>query len=420
MLHILLLILKIIGIIILVLLGLLLLAVCCILFVPVRYRAHAHYDETAGAQAKISWLLRLIYLKAELAPETEGFHLVLKILGITFFDNQKPKKKKPEKKKPERKTTERQKPEKAAGEPDKPASPASEQLAEPKQSAVEADKSALPEANKPAVEADKPALPEAEQPADEADKSAMPEAELPAAEADRSALPEAEQPASEANKPALPKTEQPAAKADHPADPQEKMPPDRIEMQSDEHTIDESEPEPERAPGIGDKLRHFLHKIKEKLLGILSRIKGVAASVKNFFSHMADTRNSLLTKLGNVAAKKNAVWAILIDEKNRPAFLKVKKLVFRILHHLQPTKLDIRLEFGFADPASTGYTLGLLSLLYPVYTDHIRLYPDFENKVFKGECTARGRLRASVFLFVVCQLIFDKDVRRILKSFKNI
>ena len=142
--------------------------------------------------------------------------------------------------------------------------------------------------------------------------------------------------------------------------------------------------------------------------------------MKRFFSHMADTKDGLRSRLDSVLDKKNAVWAIFTDEKNRPAFLKVKKLVFRTLRHLRPTKLDIRLEFGFDDPASTGHTLGLLSLLYPVYTDHIRLYPDFENKVFKGECTARGRLRASVFLFVVCQLIFDKDVRRILKSFKNI
>ena len=60
MLHILLMILKIIGIILLAIIGIALLIVILILFVPIRYRIQAHrYDDTM-AKVNVSWLLSAI------------------------------------------------------------------------------------------------------------------------------------------------------------------------------------------------------------------------------------------------------------------------------------------------------------------------------------------------------------------------
>lgn len=64
MLHILLLILKIIGIFLAALLGIVLLVLVCILVVPVRYRIEAEgklgKDNPVHADVKVSWLLYLI------------------------------------------------------------------------------------------------------------------------------------------------------------------------------------------------------------------------------------------------------------------------------------------------------------------------------------------------------------------------
>lgn len=65
MLHIILLILKIIGIILLCILGILLLIILCVLFVPVRYRIELKREEGEGkppleVKAKITWLLHLV------------------------------------------------------------------------------------------------------------------------------------------------------------------------------------------------------------------------------------------------------------------------------------------------------------------------------------------------------------------------
>ncbi len=65
MLHIILLILKIIGIILLCILGILLFTVCCVLLVPLRYRVEIFREEGEGkppvnVRVKITWLLHLI------------------------------------------------------------------------------------------------------------------------------------------------------------------------------------------------------------------------------------------------------------------------------------------------------------------------------------------------------------------------
>ena len=65
MLHILLLILKVIGIIFAVILGILVLLVCVVLFVPVRYDLEAASDGTFARtrmEAKVTWLLHLVRL----------------------------------------------------------------------------------------------------------------------------------------------------------------------------------------------------------------------------------------------------------------------------------------------------------------------------------------------------------------------
>ena len=63
MLHILLLLLKIIGIMVLIILGVLVLSVCVVLFVPLRYQGEAVIKdglESLKAHLKFSWVLHLV------------------------------------------------------------------------------------------------------------------------------------------------------------------------------------------------------------------------------------------------------------------------------------------------------------------------------------------------------------------------
>lgn len=87
MLHIILFILKIIGIILLVLLGLILLMVCSALFVPVRYRVtvtrkEGEEEPPVRVKAKITWFLHIVNIHAEYPAEAM---LRVRLFFITLF-----------------------------------------------------------------------------------------------------------------------------------------------------------------------------------------------------------------------------------------------------------------------------------------------------------------------------------------------
>lgn len=84
-------ILKISGIAVLSILGIIVLTLLLLLFVPIRYRAKGVAAEnTLQMEGKISWLLHFVAASFEIA-KTQKMHIKLKVLGITIFDNLKPK-----------------------------------------------------------------------------------------------------------------------------------------------------------------------------------------------------------------------------------------------------------------------------------------------------------------------------------------
>ena len=81
--HIILGILKIIGILLLVLLCLLLLLLLSLVFVPVRYYGSAFREEGKyEGKVRVSWLFHLIFVTARYGSGTEGLQLSIRFLGI--------------------------------------------------------------------------------------------------------------------------------------------------------------------------------------------------------------------------------------------------------------------------------------------------------------------------------------------------
>ena len=106
MLHILLFILKIIGILLLSILGLILLILALVLLVPVRYRAVLQMRTIAeySADGKVSWLFGLICLTG--GYDGEQVKLDIRIFGHSLLHKKPEKQKKRRKKPPQRQTGE--------------------------------------------------------------------------------------------------------------------------------------------------------------------------------------------------------------------------------------------------------------------------------------------------------------------------
>ena len=89
---------------------------------------------------------------------------------------------------------------------------------------------------------------------------------------------------------------------------------------------------------------------------------------------------------------------------------KVKKL----LSHIRFRILKGDIDYSAGDPAYTGYTTGLISLLPAAYGRKLRICPDFEAQ----DAYIRGYLKAGGHFFLVyaavfaLTLLFNRDIRR--------
>lgn len=108
MLHIIIFILKIIGILLLVILGLIFLLVSSVLFVPITYKIRAERkDGVIQVRAVAGWMFRLLSVHYRLHTSQEPMQLLQgRILGIPVWKPLEPKKEKP--KKAEKKSKEKQ------------------------------------------------------------------------------------------------------------------------------------------------------------------------------------------------------------------------------------------------------------------------------------------------------------------------
>lgn len=88
MLHIILTILKIIGIIILAILGLIIFLLACIIFYPIKYKAEFSYEQKLTARIKVTYLFHIFSLSYDKEKDSP---IIFRILGIktNFFNDHK-------------------------------------------------------------------------------------------------------------------------------------------------------------------------------------------------------------------------------------------------------------------------------------------------------------------------------------------
>ncbi len=90
MLHIILVILKLIGLALLVLLGLVITLLLVLLLVPVRYRVQVAHGETFRLNGRVSWLFHIIHVR--ITQEGELRRFLIRIFGFVFYDSARPAK----------------------------------------------------------------------------------------------------------------------------------------------------------------------------------------------------------------------------------------------------------------------------------------------------------------------------------------
>lgn len=113
------------------------------------------------------------------------------------------------------------------------------------------------------------------------------------------------------------------------------------------------------------------------------------------------------------------IKAFLAEPKNKKSIHKIKRLLVYLLKQLNPKKLALQLKIGTGDPATTGYLLGALSILYVLKGKDISIEGDFDQAIIQGQLTIRGKLYLYIFAKIGIKLLLDKNIRQWLTLAKN-
>lgn len=434
MLHILLLILKIIGIIIAVILGILVLLVCVVLFVPVRYDLEAASDGTLARtrmETKVTWLLHLV--RVDLRLEDKKFAWQVRVAWKKIQSGQEGKKTigaevetDDEKMEEDGEDFEEEADEERVGPEKEPGHPGNvpeetyggtfdvpeeegvwERSVERLDKEQEGSKEGLKEGPKvwegPGGNVEG-ASKEPERLVDELERemekildAGNHPKEEKTADAKREDSCEAGQEEWETDRREVRKERQVDREGGR-----EERETDR-EGGREERETDREGSEEERA-GIWQKITGICQGIYQKIVGLYHKITKILAKV-------GSTVEGIGNKILGLLEKKDKILEFLSDEVHQTAFGKARDEVIFLLRRLKPGTIRADIRYGFDDPSLTGKVLAGVSMCYPFLGDAVVIRPDFGKKIFDGHLEIAGRLRASYFLKLLWKLIWSKEVR---------
>lgn len=115
---------------------------------------------------------------------------------------------------------------------------------------------------------------------------------------------------------------------------------------------------------------------------------------------------------------KNCIYKLkreYSDERNKAAFLHLKKELFIILKRICPRRLKLTMVYSTGSPDTTGISLGILACFPVGYTNRWRITPDFESEkpYAKGSFDIKGHVIVISILAVTLRILFDKNCRRL-------
>ena len=385
MLHVLLLILKIIGITLLVILGLIILIILLLLFVPVRYSGDGRFkrldetgddaDDTGGktvgsednagettgnfeeyaddtaekksfdlyALAKVTWLLHFISLSFNYS---EDFGYRLKVLGISVM---------------------------RGGNQSKDSGGAASGTSGAVEESDDLEETDMIEEGKAESGKSEEGKAEPEKPEESKKESEKTEDSKP--ESERSEENKTEPGKQEEVKTESEKTEN---------------------IKPEDHQDSTAEPEKEKKEKLKDK-----HKKK----GGKKDAKQKSDSAET--GSERSEKQSVVEKIKNIY---NNFISLRDDKKVQRAYETVKGMLVKLLNAVCPRKLGGYAAYGFEDPAITGYITAFLAAEYG-HVRNLDIDPHFEDQILEGNLKFKGRIFLITIVSIGLKFLLNKDIK---------
>lgn len=172
-----------------------------------------------------------------------------------------------------------------------------------------------------------------------------------------------------------------------------------------------------KRPGILKKIRGLYNKIKSAVL----KIYGILIHIPEIPGRLLKKWQGVQNKVEAVKKKAEHFMSMWKDEGTQAVFMLSKDQIRFLWRHLHPRKIQGKLRYGFEDPSITGIVTGGLYLILPMSFYEVELLPEFEPDkplILEGKLLIKGHVRLCHLAKTAWILFRNKDLRKLLKQLK--
>lgn len=162
-----------------------------------------------------------------------------------------------------------------------------------------------------------------------------------------------------------------------------------------------------------DKKKSKIKNVIDKITHIYDTIK---SRIKKFIKLLKDTYNKVNGAKEKLTNKIEEIKSMVNDAENRELVSLIISQIKRLFKEIKPKKYDINVHFGFEEPDVTGKVLMYIAVFYGITGLNINIKPEFEEKIFEGDCYLKGRIRVITLLSIALKVYKNKRFKQIINK----
>ncbi len=166
--------------------------------------------------------------------------------------------------------------------------------------------------------------------------------------------------------------------------------------------------------------KSFITRMQISFKKLKQRIKKIVENIKDKIHNIKENAKNKKNSIDEIINQITTVKQFITSKTTKEAYAYGKKMVLKLLKHLSPNRIKGNLYMGFEESYLTGEALGALGMIYGIFNinpKRFKVYPDFENKVFKGDIIFKGHIYLGVVIVYCLKFYFNENIKRIIKKF---
>jgi hypothetical protein len=171
---------------------------------------------------------------------------------------------------------------------------------------------------------------------------------------------------------------------------------------------------------IREKIEYGMEWITSIPMRIHYKISEILTRILDFLADITENIRKLSQKRDEVDAKVRKLRRLLEQDSTKKAWKDIVKYIKQLFRHVRPKKFHGKVHFGMDNPATTGQVLGAVGVLMPIYKEHIVVAPDFEQQIFEGELSAKGRVQAGYIVILAIKVLLNRNLMQTITKAKSI